>query len=134
MPSSAIGRLPHHPSRNELAALYGVKLTNKPTTCCKVGNSEVMRGPKRLLALHVPTYAGFGIKYFFYSDGVQHLHPDFSISYRDALSLALRNVIVLFIVPRAFLKLSSMPKKFRDLGQGIKEFQRYVEEMLARER
>lgn len=56
------------------------------------------------------------------------------MSYRDALSIALRNVIFLFIVPRAFLSLSSMPKKFRDLGQATKEFQRYMEEMLARER
>lgn len=111
---------------NELAALYGVKLSNKPTACCKVSYSEVMRGPKRLLALHVLTYAGFDIKYF-YSDGVQHPQPDFSMSYRDALSLALCNVIFLLIVPRAFSTLSTMPKKFRDLGQATKE-------MLARER
>ena len=118
---------------NELAALYGVKLSNKPMTCCKVGYSEVMRVPKRLLALHVLTYAGFGIIYFC-SDGIQHPQADFSMSYRDALSLALRNVMFLHIVPRAFSTLSTMPKKFRDLGQATKELQRYMEEMLARER
>lgn len=51
IPGNAIGRLPRHPSMNELAALYGVKLSNKPTTCCNVGYSEAMRGPKRLLAI-----------------------------------------------------------------------------------
>ena len=86
-----------------------------------------------LLALHVLTYAGFGMKYS-YSDGVQHPQPGFTMSYRDALSLVLRNVILLFIIPRALLSVSFMPNKLRDLGQATKEFQKYMEEMLARER
>lgn len=86
-----------------------------------------------LLALHVLTYAGFGMKYS-YVEGVQRPKPGFTMSYRDALSLVLRNVILLFIVPRAFLRLSFMPKKLRDLGQATVEFQMYMEQMLARER
>lgn len=96
------------------------------------GTEETV-GDTALLTLHVLTYAGFGMKYS-YSSGVQRPQPGFTLSYRDALSLILRNVIILFIVPRSFLRLSFMPKKLRDLGQATKEFQKYMEEMLARER
>lgn len=96
------------------------------------GTKETV-GDTALLALHVLTYAGFGMKYS-YSSGVQRPQPGFTMAYRDALSMVLRNVIILFIVPRSFLRLSFMPKKLRDVGQATKEFQTYMEEMLARER
>lgn len=90
-------------------------------------------GDSALLALHVLTYAGFGMRYS-YAEGIQRPLPGFTMSYRDALSMILRNVIVLFLVPRAWLSMSFMPRKLRDLGQATMEFQKYMEEMLATER
>ena len=86
-----------------------------------------------LLALHVLTNAGFGMKYS-YTDGVQRLQPGFTMSYREALSLTLRNMTLLFVVPQAFLRSYFAPKKLRDLGRATKQLQMYMEEMLARER
>lgn len=96
------------------------------------GTKETVRDTA-LLALHVLTYAGFGMKYS-YAEGVQRPQPGFTMSYRDALSMVLHDIIYLFILPRAVLRLSFMPRKFRDLGQATMEFQKYMEEVLARER
>lgn len=85
------------------------------------------------LALHVLTCAGFGEAYSF-SQGVRKAGPGHEMTYRDALSLCLANIITFAILPKRYLSSSFLPRKLRKLGQAAHEFQRYMEEMLDRER
>lgn len=85
------------------------------------------------LALHVLTCVGFGLSYPFHA-GVRKLPAGHSMTYRDALSLCLRNIITFALFPKKYLSLSFLPEKLRLLGQATREFQRYMEEMLAHER
>lgn len=85
------------------------------------------------LALHVLTSVGFGLSYSFHR-GVRDLPDGHSMTYRDALSLCLRNIINFSILPKKVLSLSFLPKKLRSLGVATKEFQIYMEEMLTHER
>ena len=98
----------------------------------QLGTKETV-GDTAVLALHVLTVAGFGLKNS-YGDDVQRSQSGFTLSYRDALSLVLRNVVLLFVVPRRVLTFSFIPKRLRDLGQATLDFQKYMEELLARER
>ena len=85
------------------------------------------------LALHVLTSVGFGLSYSFHG-GVRDLPKGHRMSYRDALSLCLRNIITFAILPKKFLYLRFLPKKLHDVGVAVKEFQKYMDEMLAHER
>lgn len=85
------------------------------------------------LALHVLTCVGFGLTYPFHG-GVRKLSGGHSMTYRDALSLCLRNIITFAILPKKLLSLSFLPRKLRDLGLAMREFQSYMEEMLSHER
>ena len=85
------------------------------------------------LALHVLTSVGFGLSYPFHH-GVRDLSDGHSMTYRDALSMCLRNIITFAILPKKALSLSFLPKKLRSLGVAAQEFQVYMEEMLAHER
>ncbi|KAL8949084.1 MAG: hypothetical protein Q9222_004774 [Ikaeria aurantiellina] len=85
------------------------------------------------LALHVLTSAGFGATYSF-NEGVRTVAPGHAMTYRDSLSLCLSNIITFAILPKQYLSLSFMPRKLKRLGQAAREFQQYMEEMLAQER
>lgn len=85
------------------------------------------------LALHVLTCVGFGLSYSFHH-GVRDLSDGHSMTYRDALSLCLRNIITFAIFPKKVLTLSFLPKRLRSLGVATQEFQKYMEEMLTHER
>ncbi|KAL8767212.1 MAG: hypothetical protein Q9209_006217 [Squamulea sp. 1 TL-2023] len=96
------------------------------------GTTEVV-ADTATLALHVLTCAGFGESYSF-GEGVSKVAPGHEMTYRDSLSLCLSNIITFAIIPKRYLSLSFFPTKLRKLGQAVHEFQRYMEEMLARER
>ena len=85
------------------------------------------------LALHVLTSVGFGLAYPFHG-GVRDLPEGHSMSYRDALSLCVRNIITFAILPKKVLSSSYLPKSLQELGRATKDFQKYMEEMLAHER
>ena len=85
------------------------------------------------LALHVLTSVGFGLSYSFHR-GVREMPDGHSMTYRDALSLCLRNIITFAIFPKKVLSLSFLPKKLQSLGLATQEFQKYMEEMLTHER
>jgi cytochrome P450 len=85
------------------------------------------------LALHVLTSVGFGLTYPFHG-GVRNLSPGHRMTYRDALSLCLRNIIIFTIFGKKILSSSFLPQKLRTLGVATEEFQKYMEEMLAHER
>ena len=97
------------------------------------GGTKDTVGDTATLALHVLTSAGFGVSYSF-GQGVQNLSPGHAMTYRDSLSLCLRNVITFSIFPKKFLSSKFLPNKLRKLGQAAQEFQQYMEETLARER
>lgn len=85
------------------------------------------------LALHVLTSAGFGMSYPFDHD--RHKPPDgHAMTYRDSLSLCLKNIITFAILPKQYLTKKWLPSKLRTLGQAVQEFQRYMEETLAHEK
>lgn len=96
------------------------------------GTRETVQDTARL-ALHVLSSAGFGISRPF-NAGVQKLPLEHHVPYQDALSLILRNVVTLAIIPKDSLNIPIFPKKLRKLGQAVKEFKRYMEEMLENER
>ncbi|KAL8702464.1 MAG: hypothetical protein Q9201_004369 [Fulgogasparrea decipioides] len=85
------------------------------------------------VALHVLTSAAFGLAYPF-NQGVRKVAPGHQMSYRDSLSLCLTNIITFAIIPKRYLSLSFMPRKLQKLGQAAREFQQYMDEMLASER
>ena len=85
------------------------------------------------ITLHVLTCVGFGLSYPFHG-GLRDLPAGHTMTYRDALSLCLRNTITFSIFSRKTLSFSFLPKKLRNLGLAIKEFQTYMEEMLSHER
>ncbi len=85
------------------------------------------------LALHVLTCVGFGTSYPFHG-GVRELPAGHTMTYRDALSLCLQNIITFAIIPKRFLRSSFLPPKLRALGIATDEFQKYMEDMLSRER
>ena len=85
------------------------------------------------LALHILTSVGFGLTYPFHG-GVRNLSPGHRMTYRDALSLCLQNIIIFTIFGKRVLSSSFLPQKLRKLGVATEEFQKYMEEMLAHER
>ena len=85
------------------------------------------------LALHVLTCVGFGLTYPF-DGGVRNLPKDHVMTYGDALSICLQNIITFAIIPKKFLSLSFLPEKLRTVGLATREFQQYMEEMLSQER
>ncbi|KAL8727525.1 MAG: hypothetical protein Q9166_005996 [cf. Caloplaca sp. 2 TL-2023] len=76
---------------------------------------------------------GFGESYSF-DEGVRKVAPGHDMNYRDSLSLCLNNIITFAIIPKQYLSLSFLPQQLRKLGKAAREFQQYMEEMLARER
>ena len=85
------------------------------------------------LALHVITSAGFGMSYPF-SRGSQKPSDGHEMTYRDSLAICLKNIITFAIFPKNFLTLRWLPSRLRTLGQAVKEFQCYMDELLAHER
>ncbi|KAL8796096.1 MAG: hypothetical protein Q9195_001428 [Heterodermia aff. obscurata] len=85
------------------------------------------------LSLHVLTSAGFGKSYPF-CHGSQKPSDGHEMTYRDSLAICLNNIITFAIVPKKFLTLRWLPSRLRTLGQAVKEFQCYMDELLANER
>ena len=85
------------------------------------------------LALHVLTSVGFGIAYPF-KGGVRQLPDGHVMTYRDALSLCLQNIVTFAIFPKRFLSFSLLPRKLKNVGVAVQEFQKHMEELLSHER
>ena len=98
----------------------------------KRGTQDTARDTAKL-ALHVITSAGFGVSYAFDADS-QPLPSKHSLTYSDALSLVLRNFILLAIFPLRLLNFPFSPKPFRKVGQAAQEFREYMEQMVVNER
>lgn len=84
-------------------------------------------------ALHVLTTVGFGLTYSFH-EGVRKVPPGHQMTYKEALSTCLGNIITFAIFPRELLSKPLMPRALRYVGLAAREFQIYMEEMLSHER
>lgn len=87
----------------------------------------------RTLALNVLAYAGFQKSYPFTStakDGKAH-PPS---TYRDALSLILKNILVILVLPQAAFQFPLLPSKWKQIGWAVTEFRHYMLDQLADEK
>ena len=96
------------------------------------GTSETQEDTAKL-ALHVLTFAGFGISYQFHG-GVEALAPGHSMTFVEALWCVLRNIIMISLVPTKYLRSRMMPHRLQKISQATQEFRQYMEEMVEAER
>jgi cytochrome P450 len=87
----------------------------------------------RILSLHVLASAGFGMSYPFTS-AREPPSSNFTMTYREALSLILEYILVVIAIPRILLKLPFVPKNWARASQATTEFQRYMTDMLEKEK
>lgn len=85
----------------------------------------------RTLALHVLAYAGFQKSYPFKSFAKDSETPS---SYRDSLSIILRNALVVMVVPSSVFSIPFLPAKWRQIGWAIAEFKQYMLNVVAEEK
>ena len=87
----------------------------------------------RTLALHVLAFAGFQKSYPFRSTAKDSgaLQPS---TYRDSLSIILRNILVILVLPPAVFRIPLLPSKWKQIGWAITEFRKYMLDQLADEK
>src|SRR5450755_4744389 len=78
-----------------------------------------------IVALHVLTRALFGGKSHSFKDELEIKFEGRTMSYRDALSIILRNAVHAVATPHRLLSLPFLPQKFRLLGEAIRAFNAY---------
>lgn len=87
----------------------------------------------KILSLHVLTRAGLGISYPF-SSARNPPRSNFSMTYRDALALILKHLLILLVIPPRFFSLPLVPHCWAKVGQATREFRKYMIEMLEKEK
>lgn len=87
----------------------------------------------RTLALHVLAYAGFQKSYPFTSIAKDSEGQPPS-TYRDALSLILKNILVILVLPPAAFRIPLLPLKWKQIGWAITDFRQYMLDQLTDEK
>lgn len=87
----------------------------------------------RTLALHVLAYAGFQRSYPFQSAAKENA-VDQPSTYRDSLSIILKNIFMVMILPTKAFQIPFLPSKWRRIGWAVTEFRRYMLAQLAEEK
>ena len=87
----------------------------------------------RTLALHVLAYVGFQESYTFESVVKSNEKSRKPSTYRDSLSIILRNVLVVIILPSMAFRIPGLPTKWRQIGWAITDFRKYMLDQLADE-
>ena len=95
------------------------------------GGSRSTTEDTRTLALHVLAYAGFQKSYPFASTPKDDAAPP--STYRDALSLILKNILVILVLPSVVFRIPLLPSKWKQIGWAVTEFRQYMLEQLAEE-
>ena len=85
------------------------------------------------VALNVLSCAGFGISHPF-GDHHSKLPAGHTMHYRDALSMVLKNLVLLVVFPHRMFTLPFLPFRYTKLGQAIAEFRKYMVEIVEQER
>ena len=87
----------------------------------------------RTLALHVLAYVGFQRSYPFESVANNNEgHPP--TTYRDSLSIVLRNILVILVLPMIAFQIPFMPAKWKQIGLAVTAFRKYMLDQLADEK
>ena len=79
----------------------------------------------RTLALHVLAYAAFQKSYPFASV-VKENAIDQPLTYRDSLSIILKNCLVIMVMPVQAFDIPFLPAKWTQIGRAVAEFRRYM--------
>ena len=87
----------------------------------------------RTLALHVLAYAGFQ-KSYPYKSVAKDSTSEMPSTYRDSISLILKNAILIMVVPAKVFFIPFAPAKWRKIGWAIGEFRNYMLQMIADEK
>ncbi|KAL8922717.1 MAG: hypothetical protein Q9208_005030 [Pyrenodesmia sp. 3 TL-2023] len=90
----------------------------------------------RTLAINVLAFAGFQKSYPFQSQRQKaELQGETTLSsYRDALAVILRNVLVIIVLPASCFALPFLPKKWTKIGLAMTAFKQYMLEEVADEK
>jgi cytochrome P450 len=86
-----------------------------------------------ILALHVITAAAFSKPHPF-AGGLQLASEGHSMTYRDALRLILANIFTAIFILQVPIPNWLAPKSFRDVKVAVKDFKKYMSEMIEEER
>ena len=102
-------------------------------TCDREDGVNTLDEDAKILSLHVLTSAGLGISYPFQSarDPPQ---SNFSMTYRESLALILEHLLTLLVLPHRLLSLPLVPRRWAKVGQALREFRKYMMEMLKTEK
>ena len=87
----------------------------------------------RTLALHVLAYAGFQKSYRFRTVAKESAEDQPS-TYRDSLSIILKNIFMVMIFPTKAFQIPFLPSKWRQIGWAVTEFRRYMLAQIAEEK
>ena len=87
----------------------------------------------RTLALHVLAYAAFQKSYPFKS-AVRENVVDQPLTYRDSLSIILKNALVIMILPVKAFDIPFLPAKWTQIGRAVAHFRKYMLSQLADEK
>ena len=102
--------------------------------CGRAGTVGLARDT-RTLSLNVLSATGFRRSYKFHRvTEVAAPSKIESRSYQEALTIILKNVLLIMVVPPNLLFLPFVPKSWAVIGQATSEFKNYVTEMLNHER
>ena len=85
------------------------------------------------LALHVITFAGFGISYTFKS-GLYGMSKEGPSNYRDALADVMNNVVLLALLPRWMYGMPFLPKSIAKFCNNVRSFKKYMVNMVQAEK
>jgi cytochrome P450 len=86
-----------------------------------------------ILALHVLTATGLG-SFHKFRGGLQTPVAGYSMTYRDALSMLMTNIVICVLAAKLTLPTWMLPRKFGDIREAIDNFKRYMAEMLKKEK
>lgn len=87
----------------------------------------------RTLALHVLAYAAFQKSYPFKSV-VREDAIDQPLTYRDSLSIILKNALVIMVMPVKAFDIPFLPAKWKQIGRAVAQFRCYMLTQLVDER
>ena len=87
----------------------------------------------RTLALHVLAYAAFQKSYPFES-AVKETAVDQPLTYRDSLSIILKNALVIMVLPVKAFEIPFAPAKWTQIGRAVAHFRGYMLSQLADEK
>ncbi|KAL8909702.1 MAG: hypothetical protein Q9207_000011 [Kuettlingeria erythrocarpa] len=85
----------------------------------------------RTLALHVLAYAGFQKSYPFRSMTSDSTEPS---TYRDSISIILKNILVIIVLPPSVFRIPFLPQRWRRIGAAVTNFKQYMQEQVAEEK